>query len=84
MWMLYFTLEPNFFHREDYYLAQIAAEIRRSLVKNPKEVDIKSFLLHFTQKKEKEKDDSIQTKTAKSKAFWFTLVGAGKRIINGR
>lgn len=51
--MSFFEMERNSFHREDYYLAQIAAEVRRSIVKRPQDVDVKDFLLSFVPEKKR-------------------------------
>lgn len=63
--------------REDYYLAQIAAEVRRTIARNPQRVNVKDFLLRFKFPKkghvltEKEKAQRL----AASKARWFAIVG---------
>lgn len=63
------------FRREDYYLAQIAAQIERGHVKNPSQVTIQRKLLKFTSQ-EPPKDAGKQVQ--KSKAFWMTLARARK------
>ena len=55
-WMTFFEMERSSFHREDYYLAQIAAEVRRSIVKKPQEVHVQDFLLKFSQDSKKEEE----------------------------
>ncbi len=72
MWIEYFNKEVHFFHREDYYLAQIATEIRRGLVKNPKQVGIKDFILSFAIK---EDNAMKKQKQKKSKTFWLKALG---------
>jgi len=72
-WIIYLNEEINSFHREDFYLAQIAAEIRRSWVKSPEKVGLKTFLLKFGNKS-KPKKLSIEEKTRRSKRFWSRLV----------
>lgn len=64
-------------HREDIFMAQIAAEIRRGNVKYPKKVNIKDFLKPFMkpEKKISKKKMTKEEATAKSKAIWFNLVG---------
>lgn len=54
-WLEYLRLDVNAFHREDYYWAQIAQEIRRTAVKDPKNVKIEQFLQRFETKKKKPK-----------------------------
>ena len=86
-WMVYLNMEPSFFHREDYYLAMIAAEIRRTIAKEPKKVDIADFILNFKadDKKEKKKLDQedidrIAKRTVKSKAFWLGSLGIKGKV----
>lgn len=72
--------EENRFHREDYYLAQIAAEIRRSYVKDPRSVKIESFLMKFERKvKPKKSKMTMKERTKKAKAYWSALMGVPKR-----
>lgn len=57
-WLLFLELDT----KEDYYLAQIAAEIRRANVKNPNTIKIKDFLIKYR--------SASEEKTAKSKSAW--------------
>jgi len=59
------------FHRNDYFLAQIAAEIRRGIAKNPKSVKLKDFLMKFVRKEKSAKTSDMNT----SKSFWKALTG---------
>ena len=61
--------ETNAFHREDYYLAAIAAEIKRGYVQNPGNVRLQDHILEFTQAKEG------VNKMMDSKLFWGALTG---------
>lgn len=72
MWMEYLEMEVNAFHREDYYLAQIAAEMRRSFVKNPKKVKLDDFLLKFKNKVIR-KGMTKEERTKIAKSFWGAL-----------
>lgn len=85
----------NEFKKEHHYLAQIAAEVRRSnpKVKNPRSIKDKDFLLKFEPKKSGKvvpKDPKLQL--SMSKGFWFGLAGLGsnnkpvkrKAVRNGR
>ena len=65
----------NDFHREDYYLAQIAAEIRRGVVKEPERVRVQDLLLHFSSSDDEKKVTSPLVKEQESVNFWFGLVG---------
>jgi hypothetical protein len=67
----------NAHRREDYYLAQIAAEIRRVLRKNPAAVKLEHFLLKFKGGGDNHKPLSEVDKkqrVAWSKARWTALV----------
>ena len=75
-WQRYFKQELNTPSRDHYYLAQIAAEVRRGNVKAPGEVTIEQFVLPFTTKKTvtevvEKKDNAI----ARSKAAWLGITG---------
>ncbi len=73
--------ESEFFTnaKEDYYWAQIAAEIRRSFVKHPNKVRLSEFLLKFrkTQGPGKKKM-SIKERTKAAKAYWGAVFSMGK------
>lgn len=77
LWKAYIAWEANAFHREDYYLAQIAQEVRRVLSKSPKKIKLDHFLLKFETKssKARAKAESVETRTTRSKSFWFGIVG---------
>jgi len=77
-WITYLDEDANRFHREDYYLAQIAAEIRRSFVKEPIKVKIESFLMKF-KRKEKAKKLSKEERTKRAKAFWGVILKHPKK-----
>jgi hypothetical protein len=62
--------------KTEWYLANIATEIRRSYVKKPGSVKLKNFLLKFT------KQDSVSSsrltpeeRLARSKAAWGAALG---------
>lgn len=46
-WCQYLDSKQNEFHREDYFFAQIAAEVRRGLVKDPASIRVEDFLIKF-------------------------------------
>ena len=70
--MKYLEDEPNHFHREDYYLAQIAVEIARSHAKNPKRIKLEDGLLKFGESK-KDKKLGAKEKERQARQF-FTLM----------
>jgi len=52
----YLKLDVNAFHREDYFLANIARHIRMAFAKDPAKVPkLEYFLLKFTAKRERRK-----------------------------
>lgn len=66
---------------------QIAAEVRKVLAKNRKKIKIEHFFLGkkfwatiFKKKEPKPEAETISpTRAAISKAFWFGLVGLGRK-----
>jgi len=80
MCLAYLELDSNLFHREDYYLAQIAAEIRRGNVKKPRQVRLKDFILKFAKKKVVDTSKmNLEKRTTISKRFWKAVVGYKQR-----
>jgi len=77
-WQVYFNAEENIVHREHYYLAQIAAEIRRGISKKPKSIKIEQFLLKFQHPKVQRKpltNKEKQERAEKSKSTWLAFLG---------
>lgn len=65
--------------RSDYYLMQIAQEVRRVLHKNPAKVMLDHFLLKFKKNSASSKSDIDKSKMiSESKARWFAAVGLDK------
>ena len=60
--------------KQDFYLAQIASEVRRSFVKSPLTVKTADFILDFKAKKDK-KPMTREEAAAASKRYWFSLTG---------
>jgi len=73
MWKEYLERDVNAFHRENFYWAQIAAEVRRSFCKNPKRVKVENFLLKFKNKVVTKKKMTKKERTKSAKAFWGAL-----------
>jgi hypothetical protein len=81
-WQEYFEKELNMPRREDYYLAQVAAEVRRGIAKTPASVKTNHFLLKFTTEEKKPipiSEAEIQQRTANSKAKWFAIANMKAR-----
>lgn len=76
LWMEYLDWEANAFDKTCYYLAQIAAEVRRPNVRKGTIVKIEDFIMKFTHKKLDEPTPmDIQTRADKVKRFFFGLTG---------
>jgi len=75
-WITYLDDEEgNRIRKEDYYLANIAAEVRRSYVKNPAKVKLESFLMKFKGKDvSKRPKMTRKERTKRAKSFWGTLL----------
>ena len=73
-WMHYIDKEVNAFHREDYYLAQIAYFICKVNEGKKSRFKLKDFLLKFGDNRKKEMSKEEATKQHKN--FWMSVVGA--------
>lgn len=71
-WVAYLDADANAFHREDYFLANIATEIRRSYVAKPASVKLSDFLIQFKGKVKQKKMD-VKERMKRSKSFWGTV-----------
>lgn len=82
-WKVRFQQEWNEPTKRDYYLASIAAEIRRANAKNPERVHSEDLILKFQfgepQKKTPLTDAEKQRRLNASKSFWLTLAGAKRK-----
>jgi len=79
-WIWYMDWEDiHGFHREDYFYAQIAAEVRRTISKNPKQVKLEQLLLKFTTKTEVMSQRTKQFMMKQSKAKWNFIANVGSR-----
>lgn len=71
------------FNRQDYYLAQIAAQVERGQVKNPSSVTVEGKLIKFVEKKDVEKKEETEEEQNKkvvvSKSFWLGATGVKKK-----
>jgi hypothetical protein len=69
--------------KQDFYLASIAAEVRKGNVKHPKKVKISHLFIVYAKKKVKL---TVKEKTAEAKAFFGALLGGStkKRKRNRR
>jgi hypothetical protein len=85
LWMEFLEWQTNAFDKTCYYLAQIAAEVRRPYMPKGITVKIEDFIMKFTRKKVLEKPKTtmdVQMKANRVKQFFFGLtglIGKGKR-----
>ena len=77
-WIAYLELEINAFNTQNYYLAQIAAEVRRGHVEHPEKVKVEDLLMKFKFEGDKQKVLDPETRAAQSKSFWKAAVGYTK------
>jgi len=73
-WLAFLWREEERNTKQDIYLAQIAAEIRRGLVKNPKSVKMKDFLM-----KKAETPTKVEKPPSKSKSMWAAALNVKLR-----
>ena len=81
-WMAFLDLEINQTSKEDYYLAQVAAEVRRSFVKSPQSVHVKDFILSFTRAERSSPgggSPAMEDPTQRSKNYWSAVLGLEKK-----
>jgi len=77
-WMTYLEQDVNAFHREDYFLANIAKEVQRTIAKDRKSVKLKPFLLKFVRegvKRVARRPTVEKEATEKSKSRWLAWAG---------
>lgn len=79
-WNAFFDIEDTeAFRRDDFYFAQIAAEIRRTISKRPWSVRVEHFLLKFKQNKMEDRGNQEHDKLGKSRSFWLSILGIKKK-----
>lgn len=77
LWLIHFRKELDQPSRTDYYLMQIAREVRRVLSKKPNKIQLKDFLIPFG--KPPRKQLTKEEKTAESKGFWKLMKSVNLR-----
>lgn len=73
-WMLYLEMQEEKHSKQDYALARIAAEIRRSYVEHPKKVKEEDLLIVF-EKRELPKEVDEEKIMESHQRFWFAQLG---------
>lgn len=79
-WVVYLDQEVNEFHRQDYFLANIAKTIKEVNATNPSAVTIDEFLLKFATHESKDTKltpDKQKSRMERSKSMWLALAGVG-------
>jgi len=66
-WITFLNREEGQVKKQDFYLAQIAAEVRRGNVKNPRSVKTKDFILKHSAGKD-------PAPVSKSKSTWASVL----------
>lgn len=72
-WCVYLERDLNERDSKDIALAQIAAEVRRVLHKNPRSVKVEDFYVTYNTGQHRKKEQA--KKMANSKAFWLAGLG---------
>jgi len=80
-WQSFLDTDMNTPSRSDYYLAQIALEVRRAFSTHPARWQLKHFLhpVRFVRKLMTEKPLSIKERTVRAKSFFAALVAASRK-----
>lgn len=76
-WLLFIQQEEHRTTKVDHYLAQIAAEVRRTNVKNPSKVKLQDFLLKFKQAEppvSRPSKEKVVGKPEGSKHIWASIL----------
>ena len=70
-------MEVNAFHREDFFLAQIAAEVCKGRVKDPRKVQVDRFLckFKFAKKSPGQVTKGSESSWQESKRNWLRALG---------
>lgn len=72
-WVHFLGQEETWRAKQELYLAQIAAEIRKTAVKSPRKVRVKDFLVKTND--ELETEDAQRAKMERSKSVWASSIG---------
>jgi hypothetical protein len=74
-WLEYLRQEQRAVRKQDWYLAQIATEVRRSLVAEPNKVKLDEFLLSSIEEEERDEERMQDEEEAqKSKSIWASFL----------
>jgi hypothetical protein len=73
-WKVYLEQDMARAKPEHYYLAQVAAEVRRGVAKRPRDVKLDHFMLKFGAPKPRP-PQTPEARLAASKSMWMAAVG---------
>ena len=76
-WMVWLKEERQTPKLTDYYLMQLAAEVRRVLSKKPNSIKMEHFELKSSTEKESLEQNKLAADMAKTR--WLTSVGVGRK-----
>ena len=76
-WVVFLNEEERKLRKEDFYFANIAAEVRRSWVKDPRKVRGDMFLIKTEERKPSTKTTAAE-KAKSAKAFFGRMLGFSK------
>lgn len=74
-WIVFLNQEEVKRTKQDFYLASIATEVRRSWVKDPKKVSMKDLYITYVTRKKK---TTAKEKMNEAKAFFGAMLGSFK------
>lgn len=82
-WKCYLDMEPNFFHREDFYWANMIVAIRQLFSSKPELYTVENSLLKFEKKNvpipvEVDKEQVKKERSNIAKSIWCSWLGLGK------
>lgn len=80
-WVVFLNEEETKRTKQDFYLASIAAEIRKGNVKHPRKVKISHLFITYVKKKVKM---TMKEKAAEAKKFFGALLASPKKKKNTR
>lgn len=83
-WQAWLEADLNGFHREDYFLAQIAHLLAQANSKKPADVKFDSFLMKFGKKKQETKGpvpiEEARRRMLLSRSIWAGALGLGEQM----
>lgn len=82
LWLVWLRRQWDRPDRHDWYLMQLACEVRRVLSKKPASIKVQDFKLRFGTEKTKSKPRTREEAAALSKAKWlgFVEIAGGKKV----